>query len=63
MSRVLKEKPQRKKVDVAKALAQHEKLLRLGLGDRFKGMSEEAVIKALKQTREEIWEEKIAGRS
>ncbi len=63
MSKVLKERPQKKKVDVAKALAQFHKLREHGLGDRFKGVSEEEIIRALKKTREEIWQEKVAARS
>ncbi len=33
-----------------------------GLGDPFKGMSEDEVIRAIKRTREAIWLEKLAAR-
>jgi hypothetical protein len=33
----------------ARALALHRKLLKEGLGDRFKGMTEEEIIRALKK--------------
>ena len=34
-----------------------------GLGDRFEGKSEQEIIQALKRTREEIWQEKLAPHS
>lgn len=63
MSKTLKERPHKKKIDVTKALAQFHKLREHGLGDRFKGMSEDEIIGALKKTRETIWQEKLATRT
>ena len=62
MAETARRKPYKKRATPAKALAQHRKLLKRGLGDRFEGMSEEEIISALKRTREEIWQEKIASR-
>ena len=51
-----------KRPNAARALALHRKLLQEGLGDRFSGMTEEEIIRAIKKTREEIWSEKLAAR-
>ena len=45
-----------------KALQALHRLKELGLGDHFKGMTEEEVLKELKRTREELWKEKLANR-
>jgi hypothetical protein len=53
------------KPDVKSAKKHLEKIYQL-MSQRkspFEGMSEEEVIKKLRKTREEIWEEKLASRS
>jgi len=62
MTQGVLEKHRRKTLDRKKILKHLRRLEERGLGDRFKGMSEEEVIKALKKTRAEIWQEKLAGR-
>ena len=49
--------PQRKD-----ALSLFRKLQRQGLGDSFRGMREDQIIRILKRTREAIWQEKLAAR-
>jgi hypothetical protein len=44
------------------ALALFQKLRRDSLGDSFRGMSEDQIIRAMKRTRETIWQEKLADR-
>ena len=62
MAKTIRENSVGKRADPAKALALHRKLLKEGIGDRFKGMTEEEIIRAVKKTREEIWSEKLAAR-
>jgi hypothetical protein len=45
-----------------KALVLFHKLQRQGLGDPFRGMSEDQIVRAIKRTREAIWQEKLAAR-
>ena len=63
MAKTIRDKSTRNRPDAARAQALHKKLLKEGLGDRFKGMTEEEIIRAIKKTREEIWSEKLAARS
>ena len=49
-------------VDRKKAHALFRRLQQQGLGDPFKGMSEDQIIRAIKRTRDTIWQEKLAAR-
>jgi len=60
MSKVIAEK-QGVHANPKKALEILRKVREEGPDKRFRGMTEEAVIKALKKTRADIWREKIAG--
>ncbi|MBI5244865.1 MAG: hypothetical protein HY922_14440 [Elusimicrobia bacterium] len=62
MTKTIRGKGAGKRADPAKAVALHRKLLKEGLGDRFEGMTEGEIIRAIKKTREEIWSEKLAAR-
>ena len=44
------------------ALNLFRKLQRQGLGDSFRGMREDQIIRTIKRTREAIWQEKLAAR-
>ena len=48
-------------VNRKKAQALLRKLQQQGLGDPFRGMSEEQIIRAIKRTREAIWRDKLAA--
>ncbi|OGX03781.1 MAG: hypothetical protein A3G87_03965 [Omnitrophica bacterium RIFCSPLOWO2_12_FULL_50_11] len=50
-------------VDRNRARNLFRRLQQQGLGDPFKGMSEDEIIRAIKRTRNAIWQEKLAGRS
>ncbi len=54
-----------KKPDPKRAKKHLEKLYQLASQSKspFEGMSDEEIIKKLRKTREEIWEEKLATRS
>lgn len=58
MAKTVRGEASKKRPDQAKALALHRKLLKAGLGDRFEGMTQEAIIGALRKTRERIWSER-----
>ena len=45
-----------------KARTLFRRLQQQGLGDPFKGMSEDEIIRAIKRTRHAIWQEKLAAR-
>lgn len=45
-----------------RALLALRRIQTLGLGDRFAGMSKDGILKALKRTREQLWQEKLAAR-
>ena len=49
-------------VNRKKAQALYHRLQQRGLGDSFKGLREDAVIRAIKRTRAAIWQEKVAAR-
>ncbi len=44
------------------ALTLFRALQRQGLGDPFRGMREDQIIRTIKRTREAIWQEKLATR-
>ena len=50
------------KTNPQKALKILRRLQKTGLSDRFRGMTEEAALKELKKTREQLWQEKLAAR-
>ena len=45
-----------------KARTLYDRLRQRGLGDPFKGLREDAIIRAIKRTRTAIWQEKVAAR-
>jgi hypothetical protein len=49
-------------VNRKKAQVLFHRLQEQGLGDPFRGMSEDRIIRAIKRTREFIWQEKLAAR-
>ena len=49
-------------VNRKKAQVLFQRLQQQGLGDPFRGMSEGEIIRAIKRTREAIWQEKFAVR-
>ena len=49
-------------VNRKKAQALFHRLQQQGLGDPFRGMSEEQIVRAIKRTRDAIWQEKLAPR-
>lgn len=49
-------------VDRKKARALFRRLQQQGLGDPFKGMNEDEILRAIKRTRATIWQEKLAAR-
>lgn len=49
-------------VNRRKAHALFRRLQQQGLGDPFKGMSEDEILRAIKRTRNAIWQEKLAAR-
>ena len=49
-------------VNRKKAQALFRRLQQQGLGDPFKGMNEDEIIRAIKRTRDTIWQEKLAAR-
>ncbi len=53
----------RRHVNRKKARALFNRLQQHGLGDSFKGLREDAIIRAIKRTRASIWQEKLATRS
>jgi len=55
----LKDQP---RANQKKARALYSRLRRHGLGDPFKGLREDAIIRAIKRTRAAIWQEKLAAR-
>lgn len=59
MPKTRKSRPKR---GTNQALAILRKVKLEGPEARFKGMTKEEVIRAIKKTREEIWREKIAAR-
>ncbi len=46
-----------------KAKLLFHRLQQRGLGDPFKGLREDAILRAIKRTRAAIWQEKLAARS
>ena len=46
-----------------KARLLYDRLQQRGLGDPFKGLREDAIIRAIKRTRAANWQEKLAARS
>lgn len=57
---MLKEQPH---VNRKKARALYRRLQERGLGDLFKGLRKDAIVRAIKRTRQTIWQEKVAARS
>lgn len=55
----LKEQPH---VNRKKARVLYRRLQERGLGDPFKGLREDAIVRAIKRTRQAIWQEKVATR-
>ena len=49
-------------VNRKKAQLLFHRLQQQSLGDPFKGMSEDEIIRAIKRTRDSIWQEKLAAR-
>jgi len=49
-------------VNRKKAQALFHRLQQQGLGDQFRGMNEDEIIRAIKRTRQAIWQEKLAAR-
>lgn len=49
-------------VNRKKAQALLCRLQQQGLGDPFRGMNEDEIIRAIKRTRNAIWQEKLAAR-
>ena len=49
-------------VNRKKAQALFRRLQQQGLGDPFKGMTEDEMLRAIKRTRNAIWQEKLAAR-
>ena len=55
----LKEQPHANRT---KARALYDRLQQRGLGDPFKGLREDSIIRAINRTRAAIWQEKLAAR-
>ena len=53
---------ERSHVNRNKARVLFQRLQQQGLGDPFKGLNEDAIIRAIKRTRAVIWREKLAAR-
>lgn len=50
--------------NLRRALVLFRHLKRYGLGDhQFKGLTEQQVLRAIKRTRQAIWQEKVAARA
>ena len=49
-------------VNRKKAQILFRRLQQQGFGDPFRGMSENQIVRAIKRTREAIWQEKLAAR-
>lgn len=45
-----------------RALVLFHRLQQQGLGDPFRGMSEDQIVRAIKRTRDAIWQQKLAAR-
>ncbi|HAM40415.1 MAG TPA: hypothetical protein DCP69_03520 [Candidatus Omnitrophica bacterium] len=59
MARAANGKPS---VNRKKAQVLFHRLQEQGLGDSFRGMSEDQIVRAIKRTRAVIWQEKLAAR-
>ena len=59
---ILKDTEKKTAVNRNKAQALFHRLQQQGLGDPFKGMNEDEILRAIKRTREAIWQEKLAAR-